>query len=377
MKEVRMWTIANNKEWSSLEQEFEWVRNMSLTQQDPVHHAEGNVAVHTQMVLTALEAMPEYKALDEGTKEILWAAALMHDMEKYNTTVINPDGSISSPGHAKRGAQTARVLLYTELKAPFQVREQVVGLVRYHGLPLWLLERPDPLRTLIRAAYEVDTGLVAMLAKADVLGRICADQEDLLYRIDCFEEFCKEHGCWGSVHEFENGQAKMHYLMHEDTDISYVPFEEPVTEVILMSGLPGAGKDTYIKKHFADWPLVSLDGIRNAWKVAPDDKTANGRVIQEAKEQAKVLLRRGQGFVWNATNTTRQMRMQLIELFMTYKAKVRIVYLEPPYQALVKQNKKREAVVPQRVIDKLIGKLEVPAGWEAHTVSFINLEELA
>lgn len=372
-----MWTIANNKEWSSLEQEFEWVRNMSLTQQDPVHHAEGNVAVHTQMVLTALEAMPEYNALDEGTKEILWAAALMHDMEKYNTTVINPDGSISSPGHAKRGAQTARVLLYTELKAPFQVREQVVGLVRYHGLPLWLLERPDPLRTLIRAAYEVDTGLVAMLARADVLGRICADQEDLLYRIDCFEEFCKEHGCWGSVHEFENGQAKMHYLMHEDTDISYVPFEEPVTEVILMSGLPGAGKDTYIKKHFADWPLVSLDGIRNAWKVAPDDKTANGRVIQEAKEQAKVLLRRGQGFVWNATNTTRQMRMQLIELFMTYKAKVRIVYLEPPYQALVKQNKKREAVVPQRVIDKLIGKLEVPAGWEAHTVSFINLEELA
>ncbi|MGN6417045.1 MAG: AAA family ATPase [Pseudobacter sp.] len=377
MKEVSMWTITKNKEWSLLEQEFDWVKKMSVTPQDPVHHAEGNVAVHTQMVLAALEAMEQYQSLDEALKEILRAAALMHDMEKYNTTIINPDGSISSPGHAKRGAQTARVLLYTELNAPFHIREQVVGLVRYHGLPLWLLERPDPLRTLVRAAYEVDTRRLAILARADVLGRICADQADLLYRIDCFEEFCKEYDCWGTVRRFENANAKMHYLLHEDSHIDYIPFEEPVAEVILMSGLPGAGKDTWIRKHCADWPLVSLDGIRNKWKVAPDDKTANGRVIQEAKEQAKVFLRRGQGFVWNATNTTRQMRTQLIELFMTYKAKVRIVYLEPPYSALVKQNKNREAVVPQRVIDKLIGKLEVPAGWEAHTVSFINVEELA
>ena len=33
-----------------------------------------------------------------------------------------------------------------------------------------------------------------------------------------------------------------------------------------------------------------------------------------AKEEARTYLRKGQDFVWNATNITRQMRAQLIDL---------------------------------------------------------------
>ncbi len=76
---------------------------MAATPQDPVHHAEGNVAVHTQMVLAALQEMPEYAALDEQSREVLWAAALLHDVEKRSTTVTGEEGRISSPGHAKKG----------------------------------------------------------------------------------------------------------------------------------------------------------------------------------------------------------------------------------------------------------------------------------
>lgn len=377
MKEVSMWTFSENKEWSFLEQQFSWVKDMAATPQDPLHHAEGNVAVHTQMVLAALQAMPEYAALDEQSREILWAAALLHDVEKRSTTVTDEEGRISSPGHARKGAQTARLILYRDRITPFAIREQVVGLVRYHGLPLWLLERPDALKSLIRSAFEVNTQWLAMLARADVLGRICEDREEWLYRIDCFEEFCKEHHCWGTERAFVNAVAKMRYLQTADAPVDYVPYDSPAFEVILMSGLPGAGKDSFIRKHFTDLPVISLDGIREEWKVAADDKTDNGRVIQEAKERAKVLLRRNQGFVWNATNITRQMREQLVELFLTYRAAVRIVYLEVPYLVLTAQNKNREAVVPQKVLERLINKLEVPAGWEAHTVSLINLRELA
>lgn len=377
MKEVSMWTFSENKEWSFLEQQFSWVKDMAATPQDPLHHAEGNVAVHTQMVLAALQAMPEYAALDEQSREILWAAALLHDVEKRSTTVTDEQGRISSPGHARKGAQTARLILYRDRITPFAIREQVVGLVRYHGLPLWLLERPDALKSLIRSAFEVNTQWLAMLARADVLGRICEDREEWLYRIDCFEEFCKEHHCWGTERAFVNAVAKMRYLQTADAPVDYVPYDSPAFEVILMSGLPGAGKDSFIRKHFTDLPVISLDGIREEWKVAADDKTDNGRVIQEAKERAKVLLRRNQGFVWNATNITRQMREQLVELFLTYRAAVRIVYLEVPYLVLTAQNKNREAVVPQKVLERLINKLEVPAGWEAHTVSLINLRELA
>ncbi|SUC46446.1 Uncharacterised protein [Providencia stuartii] len=54
--------------------------------QDALHHAEGDVATHTQMVLAALEALPEYQQLPVLQQNIVWAAALLHDVEKRTTT---------------------------------------------------------------------------------------------------------------------------------------------------------------------------------------------------------------------------------------------------------------------------------------------------
>lgn len=365
-----MWTISNNKEQQYLEETFTWVRDMKGVPQDAVHHAEGDVLVHTLMVLESLVNLPDWRALAPQEQELLWAAALLHDVEKRSTTVVEPDGSITAHGHARKGAMTARQLLYMDIPTPFAIRESIVALVRYHSMPLWLLEKPEPLKTLAKVSMEVNTSWLAMLARADVLGRYCADAEDLLYRIDCFEEFCKEHQCWGKAMDFSSAEAKWHFLTHADVWAGYEPFEKPDKKVVVMSGLPGAGKDSYIKRHYKDWQVISLDAIREEFGVASTDKTGNGHVIQEAKERARVLLRRNTGFVWNATNITGQMRQQLTELFTAYKAHVTLVYVEVPYQRLFAQNKSREAVVPAAVINRLAGKLEVPALWEAHSVIY-------
>lgn len=365
-----MWIFSENKEWNDLEEQFDWVKRMQEVPQDPRYHAEGNVAIHTQMVLEALQNETAFQELDPQGQEILWAAALLHDVEKYSTTVNETDGSITSKGHARKGAQFARRLLYIDKPTPFAIREQIVGLVRHHGLPIWLFEKPDPLKALVKASMEVNTQWLALLARADMLGRTCDDQGEMLYRIDCFEMFCKENDCWGNARKFETDEAKMYYMQHDDGYLQYIPFELPKVEVVLMSGLPGAGKDSFIRKNYADWPVVSLDAIRSEKGVQPTDKTGNGQVIQEAKEQARMYLRKQQSFVWNATNTTSQMRMQLIALFMVYKAKVSIRYIETPYQKLHMQNKDREAVVPGGVLDKLAYKLEIPMQWEAHEVTF-------
>ncbi|NQX37418.1 HDIG domain-containing protein [Pedobacter steynii] len=367
-----MWTISKDKSWLNLEKEFDWVKRMEEVPQDKIYHAEGNVAIHTQMVLAALENEPGFQKLGAQEKEILWASALLHDVEKYSTTVLEEDGSISSKGHAKKGAMKARQFLYRDLPAPFYIREQIVALVRHHGLPIWLFEKPDPLKALIMASMDLNTEWLALLARADMLGRICEDQEAMLYRIDCFEEFCREQGCWGQARSFVSEDARMYYLQKENAYVDYVPFDTPLMEMVLMSGLPGAGKDTFIKKNFPEMEVISLDDIRREWGIKPTDKSGNGRVIQEAKERARVLLRKKISFVWNATNTTSQMRMQLIELFSTYKAKVRVVYIESPYADLCRQNRGREAIVPDQVLEKLINKLEVPALWEGHTVSYFT-----
>lgn len=63
------------------------------------------------------------------------------------------------------------------------------------------------------------------------------------------------------------------------------------------------------------------------------------------------------------------MRIQLIDLFLTYKMKVHVVYVEVPYAQLHAQNSNREAIVLEIAVEKMIDKLEVPAEWEAHQLT--------
>lgn len=365
-----MWMLTKNKRWEDLKQQFDWVVDMHGVPQDKVHHAEGDVAVHTEMVLNSLDDLKEFRSLTEQDRALLWAAALLHDVEKRSTTVLEEDGSITSKGHARKGAMTARRLLYKYYDAPFRIREHVVNLVRYHGLPLWAIEKPAPTRSVVEASMVLDTRMLAMLATADALGRICADKDDLLYRIELFSMLCKENECWGNTRSFDTAGAKFEFFNKEDGYIGHVPYEDYGSRVFMMSGLPGAGKDTYVLRNYKELDVISLDDIRRELKIEPTDKRGNGRVIQHAKELARTFLRSKKDFVWNATNITATMRSQMVDLFITYKAYVTIVYIEVPYKQLTGQNKNREHIVPQVVLDRLVDKLEVPMPWEAHEVIY-------
>nr|WP_101690660.1 hypothetical protein [Dysgonomonas massiliensis] len=67
-------------------------------------------------------------------------------------------------------------------------------------------------------------------------------------------------------------------------------------------------KDYYINSLNLDIPIISLDAIRRKYKISPTNKKRNGWVVQETKEQARVYLRKGQDFIWNAFNITTLMR---------------------------------------------------------------------
>ena len=367
-----MWKIIETyHNWEHIKNQFNWIQDMEGVPQDAIYHAEGDVETHTHMVLKALLSLPEFTALPEQEQHILAAAALLHDVEKRSTTVIESDGRITSRGHSKKGEFTARNILYKEIKAPFEIREQVAKLVRYHGLPLWAMEKYNPNKAVIKASLEVNTKLLSILAKADVLGRVCQDQADLLYRIELFIELCKENKCFGMARKFSDNFSKLFYFEKEESFPDYQAFNDSNFEVILMSAIPGTGKDTYINKHLKDLPMVSLDDYRRKWNIKPTDKSGTGKVVQAAKEEAKTYMRKQQSFVWNATNLTRELRKVLVQFFRTYNATVKIVYLEVPYKRLLSQNRDRAYAVPEHVIERMIRKLEVPAQWEAHHVEYL------
>ncbi|MGV3588797.1 MAG: AAA family ATPase [Adhaeribacter sp.] len=365
------WTLTKDKSWPALVQQFDWVAAMQEVPQDPRYHAEGDVATHTQMVLAALQSEPAYQDLPRQKQEILWAAALLHDVEKRSTTVVEEDGSITSRNHAKKGEFTARQVLFRDIPTPFFLREEIVALVRLHGLPLWLLQKPNPPKALLEASLRTEINLLYLLTRADVLGRICADQQELLERVEFFKALAEEANCWCHPKVFPSPDAQFNYFYKEDASPDYIPFRKESFEVIILSGLPGMGKDKYIKQHYEHLPEISLDAIREQHNLKPDDTSATGWAVQQAREQAREYLRKKQSFVWNATNITRQMRSQLIDLFVTYGAWVKLVYVEVPYATWKKQNIDRENPVPEKVLYRLLQKLEVPQLTEAHEVVYV------
>ena len=109
------------------------------TPQDPVYHGEGDVWTHTQMVVSELLALADFQAASESEQRVLFLAALLHDVAKYRTTVINEQGRISQPGHSKKGALDARIVLW-ELGLPFAEREAVCNLIAVHQVPFFAFE---------------------------------------------------------------------------------------------------------------------------------------------------------------------------------------------------------------------------------------------
>lgn len=240
-----------------------------------------------------------------------------------------------------------------------------------------MMEKPNPTKSIIEASLVCNTQLLEIIAKADVLGRICPDSDELLYRIDLFKELAIESDCYGNKRKFSSDLGRFKYFNTENAYTDYEPFDDRKFDVFVMCGIPGSGKDYYIKNSLSNYPAVSLDALRFEHKIKPDDKSGTGTIIQLAKERAKEYMRKKQSFVWNGTNLTRQIRQQVIDMCEDYGGRVKIVYVEVPYRKVLHQNQNREYPIPINVLERFIDKLEMPSPSEAHSVEyFVNGENL-
>ena len=352
---------------------------MRGTMQSPRWHGEGDVLTHTQMTCEALKALPEYQELDKQRQQILLAATFLHDIGK-TVTSTQVNGEWEAPHHAPTGSRMARKWLWKECglcgeEELVKLREAICLLIRDHSFPPHAIDRDDARLRLHRMAANslmtpfFSIRMLCMLCKADMLGRQCDDQQQMLDQIALCEELAKEEECLDSGFPFPTRHTQRAFLTGRDVWKNQELYDETWGEVVMLSGLPGTGKDTWIRLNLPGLPVISLDALRRSLKVSP---TANqGSVANIAREQAKEYLRKRQPFVWNATNITAQMRESLVTLFETYHAHVRIVYLETPWDSLLERNRSREEMVPVRVIEEMLAKLSLPEAHEARTVEWL------
>ena len=359
---------------------------MQQTPQDKKFHGEGDVLAHTLMV----HDLVDLRGLSASQAAALKIAALMHDVGKVRTTQVAGE-DITCPNHSQVGARMTREILWKQFglagtEEAINFRETVVNLVRYHGFPPHVIEDEFALAKMYRAAANSLLGandftidLLYRLAKADMAGRICQDQEDALAAVECFCDMAEEEHILNNAPDFANYDDNQKYNLHKFLNFKTGNcknanlFNDTQNTVQMVCGLPGTGKDTYIHQrlqspYIEQKPVISLDDIRKKLRLQPGD--TNGIVIQTAKEQAKEYLRKQEHFVWNATNLTYLQRKQIIDLCETYHTRVQIHYLETTADEQIKRNHKRSNVVPQSTIDEMIGKLQLPEYFEAYYVSW-------
>lgn len=143
--------------------------------QEAEWHPEGDVDVHTMMV--ADEARKLIDDLPYEKQVAVMLGAVCHDLGKPPTTEF-VDGRIRSRGHDEAGVEPTisfldRLGIHT--LNGFDVRQQVVQLVRYHLKPgeYYKAEAKNPAGdgAFRRLARKVEPDLLYRVAKADSLGR--------------------------------------------------------------------------------------------------------------------------------------------------------------------------------------------------------------
>lgn len=356
--------------------------------QNPQYHAEGDVFRHTEMVCETLVSFPEWQALCSEEQEILLTAAAFHDIGKPICTKLE-DGQWVSPKHTIIGEKVFRRMAYQEAERfglTFAQRELLAKLIRFHGLPVWFWKKKRMEFDLLKAAESIPLRLLYLLSKADVLGRIAGNRKDIsgnlpnnvlqnqksehfIDHVELFGDYAKELGIWENAYNFTNSYSKFQYFHKNNIWQGAELFDNTTFDVYLMAGLPLSGKDSWITKNGGELPVISLDAIREELGFPPTKKTQ--QVVHIATERARKLLRSQQPFIWNATNIIAETRQKLILLFAGYGARVHIIYLEVPYRELLRRNQKRERYIPEKVLEDMIRKLEVPAPWEGFEVLYL------
>jgi len=143
------------------------------TPQDAEWHPEGDVWIHTLMVID--KARELNGDCDRPRLAAIMLGAVCHDLGKPGTTA-EIDGRIKSPNHEAMGVEPAtRILDRLNINSidGFDVRKQVLGLVAEHLRPMAFYKSRDTVTdgAFRRLAQKVDLELLVRFARADCHGR--------------------------------------------------------------------------------------------------------------------------------------------------------------------------------------------------------------
>jgi predicted kinase len=379
------------------------LQEYKLTPQDCEWHAEGDVHIHTGMVLdeTYKILATEAQHLTKKRRLSLILGALLHDIAKPLTTKEQEIENIVrtvAPRHASKGRSYLAPKLMS-LGLSYIVIEEVLGLVGYHHDPKQLVTKEKISGDYKRLARLADPELLYWLELADIRGRECNDQQQQLDYVEMYGLFAQEYQAW---HRFgEEYQAWQDYFNSElvdwdrdtrdlifgnaianlETGKIFSPEEEiarsysyrdSYPQVVLTFGISGSGKSTWIAKNIPDYDAISLDKLRTEITGDRAHQGENNKVLRIAKEELKNHLRNHHKIVWDATGLRRDFRQQVISVSRNYGALITLVIFHCEEEIYFERNRQRCYSIPEAVLVKQLRSMEFPELDEAHRILVVD-----
>lgn len=384
--------------------DYPLLRQFSETKQDPEWHAEGDVHVHTDMVIMQMHNMldNELAEIPCRVKAILIMACVFHDYAKPICTRernIKGIDRIVAPNHESAGAS---LLFY--LPPPLDMNNddwyQVIQLTAYHHIPKLLVIKSAHEGAYSDLSMKVESlSWLYYLERADMLGRTCSDIEEQLLLLDIFRDEATKYGLWDKnaetllykpflsqikarfndlseadclriwyqgIFHYEQGNI---FMLEEELSRAF-QYKDKQPHLILLCGVSGCGKSSITRNYQQQgYEVISLDGIRKELFGSVEDQSNNDAVVRESRERLKQCLRDKKNIIWDATNTRIDFRNPMIGLGFAYGAFIEILLLQKPTNILVKDNLDRPHPVPEERLLEQIDTFQIPHRGDAHKLT--------
>jgi predicted kinase len=377
-----------------------WLNDLRKTPQDPGWHAEGNVHIHTGMVLEELYQLLAKEAayLSGQQRQSLILAAIFHDIGKTRNTrkmTIRGQQRIGSPDHEAKGRSYLAFQLM-KLPLPISVIWTVLGLVGEHQMPKMLVVQNMDHGAYIALSRRADLALLYWLERADMQGRIGEAIPQQLQYLEQYREHCQAYALWHQpfvseeldrliAHETSSTQNYLRPLvidmLQRGTSTSFKSaiaklsrHKDEHAHLILLCGPSGIGKSRYVAHHCHDMSLISLDAIREElWgdRACQDNPQ---EVVAIAQQRLKQYLREKRTVVWDATNLRQDYRKPLYAMARDQHALITLVIFLAPENAIYNGNTNRAYAVPKAVVTAQIAKYQFPRISDVHHVVVVDGE---
>lgn len=342
------------------------VAKLKDCEQNPKWHGEGNAYLHTVRCINYAYEIVEGWYSTDNEKRMAIVAVLLHDIGKAVTTDF-VKGNWHAYGHEFAGEKIARRLLWDE---NIEFRERICNAIRHHMEPLRIADSKgsELFKKIITPTFKKHFYWkdVFFVKACDVIGSIPEDANENVVGIEklrvlseIMEDLNCYHNGWNHNLGVLNGAYDAFVL---NKKISYNN-EQRAPIVYVMIGLPGSGKNTWLKKlEGSNCAVISRDDIRaelgfckEGEKVVLPSELEN-KVSEVFNERFVEAIKNGKNVVLNNINLKKQYR-DAYKGLIKEQVEWAYVYIEAKdMETLLK----RRPTFTKEIYDSMIEKFDFP-----------------